>query len=119
MDVVRQAIAGLNHAAGLAGHDTEDGRALVEAARSLQHHIVSKQQRHATRHLLGDNEDPIQSVPDMQRISHRVRTAALTAGDRKAITEEAGAATNSHKLDLKGTHYEQGDAFDLEWWLGI
>lgn len=44
-----------------------------------------------------------------RRSGSRVVTAALSAADKQAITNEAGSATNLHKLNLKGTHYVGAD----------
>lgn len=117
--VLRQAITALNDAAEEVGFDTPDGRALVEAAHSLKLHQAARDRQAATRHLVGDVGTLLRSTPDLGRVSSRVRTASLTADDKQAIVAEVGAASNSHKLDLAGTHYEMGSEFDLEWWLGV
>lgn len=59
-------------------------------------------------HLIGAGKERIQSLPSFDKKTAS-KTAALSEAEKLALVEEDGSASNSHKLNLSGTHYLHDD----------
>jgi hypothetical protein len=65
-------------------------------------------------HLIGSKDETVRFLPDLSPQAI-VKDARRNFSEREkyALIEEDGAATNAHKIDVKGTHYEDQSINDI------
>ena len=81
--------------------DTTDGNEFREKA-------------HGLSHLIGSKDETVRFLPDLspQRIEKDARRS-FSEREKYALIEEDGDASNAHKIDVKGTHYEDQSVTDI------
>lgn len=68
----------------------------------------------ALSHLLGTKDEEITFLPDLSHEGlNKVARRHFTEREKIALIEEDGAASNAHKVDVKGTHYENQSASEI------
>jgi hypothetical protein len=58
-------------------------------------------------HIIGCKDEELRALPDLTNLSI-VKDARrrFTEREKLALIEEDGEASNTHRIDVKGTHYE-------------
>lgn len=58
-------------------------------------------------HLIGSKDDDVRFLPDLSATTiTKDARRHFTEREKLSLIEERGAASNAHKIDVKGTHYE-------------
>lgn len=63
--------------------------------------------RDERRHIIGSSNQPISFLP-------KLAGKKFTPGEKASLVNEAGDASNKHKLQLEGTHYVNKSKEDLD-----
>lgn len=65
-------------------------------------------------HLIGSKNESINFLPDLSvRGIEKDARRNFSELDKFALIEEDGQASNAHKIDVKGTHYENQSADEI------
>lgn len=65
-------------------------------------------------HLIGSKDEDVRFLPDLSKTPiEKDSRRHFTEMEKLSLIEEDGAATNSHKVDVKGTHYETQSADEI------
>lgn len=66
-------------------------------------------------HIIGSKDEAVRFLPDLSKPRNIEKDARRDFSEREkyALIEEDGAASNAHKIDTKGTHYETQSASEI------
>lgn len=67
------------------------------------------------QHLLGVKNDEISFLPALEESEGIKKDARrnFNALEKQSLIDESGSATNHHKIDVAGTHYEDSTASEI------
>lgn len=74
--------------------------------------VGQEKARDGLSHLIGAKDEAVRFLPDLSPMEKDARRN-FSEREKYALIEEDGAASNAHKIDTKGTHYEDQSASDI------
>jgi DNA polymerase elongation subunit (family B) len=69
--------------------------------------------RDALSHLIGSKDEDVRFLPTLHTGIEKDARRQFSEREKYALIEEDGEASNAHKVDVKGTHYESQDASEI------
>lgn len=73
-----------------------------------------REKAHGLSHLIGSKDETVRFLPDLSfRGIEKDARRDFSEREKYALIEEDGQASNAHKIDVKGTHYEDQSATDI------
>ena len=86
---------------------------LFDAAAEEQNEIQEKVKIDLS-HLIGSKDEDVRFLPDLSKKSiEKDSRRDFSEREKLALIEEDGEAHNAHKVDVKGTHYENQTAAEI------
>jgi hypothetical protein len=74
---------------------------------------IKREKADSLSHLIGSKDEELRLLPDLSNGFEKDARRNFSEMEKMALIEEDGAATNTKKLDIKGTHYENQSASEI------
>lgn len=72
-----------------------------------------EQSTHGLAHILGSKDESLRMLPDLSSGISKDSRRHYNELEKISLIEEDGEASNKHKMDIKGTHYETQSAAEI------